>query len=75
MSEETVWDYKDFQEETLQIDFLEIEMVEKIKTFAEQLDDTDLISLCQVYLMSDDGLESINVFEKIIEQYHDLLRD
>lgn len=75
MEDKKDWEWTDFQEATLQIDFLEIDMVTKIQEFASQLDDENLGKLCEVFFESEDGLESIDLFEEIIEAYHDLLRD
>lgn len=72
---EQEWDWKEFQEASLQIDFLESDIVTKIYEFASQLDDTDVRHLCESYFSAEDGLESIDLFEEIIEAYHDLLRD
>lgn len=72
---EQEWDWKEFQEASLQIDFLESDIVTKIYEFASQLDDTDIRSLCESYFSAEDGQESIDLFEEIIEAYHDLLRD
>lgn len=75
MGDKKDWEWTDFQEATLQIDFLEIDMVTKIQEFASQLDDENLGKLCEAFFESEDGLESIDLFEEIIEAYHDLLRD
>jgi hypothetical protein len=66
---------QEYNDKVAEIDFCEIEMVNKIQKFnTDILKNETLDGLCKKFFESESGLESIEIFESVVTEYHNILK-